>query len=70
MVQKIWKQILENTEVRQNLSKLREVIKDNGNKEKCRRHHYRACRKTRYHDSTGIAENYYRRPSGYPKSRS
>lgn len=37
MVQKIWEQILENVEVRQNLSKLREVIKDKGNREKCRK---------------------------------
>ena len=37
MVQKIWEQILANVEVRQNLSKLRETIKDKGNKEKCRK---------------------------------
>ena len=37
MVQKIWNQILENIDTRQNLSKLREVIKDNKNKEICGR---------------------------------
>ncbi len=37
MVQKIWNQILENVEVRQNLSKLREKIKDNKNRELCKR---------------------------------
>lgn len=37
MVQKIWEQILGNIEVRQNLSKLREAIKDNKNKEICKR---------------------------------
>ena len=37
MVQKIWKQILENVEVRQNLSKLREIIKEKENREKCRK---------------------------------
>ena len=37
MVQKIWKQILENVDVRQNLSKLRELIKDSKNKEDCKR---------------------------------
>lgn len=37
MVQKIWNQILENADVRQNLSKLRECIKDNKNKENCKK---------------------------------
>ena len=37
MVQKIWNQILERNDTRQNLSKLREVIKDNKNKEACKR---------------------------------
>ncbi|MBR4982369.1 MAG: methyltransferase [Lachnospiraceae bacterium] len=37
MVQKIWNQILENVDVRQNLSKLRESIKDNKNKEACKK---------------------------------
>ena len=37
MVQKIWNQILEGVEVRQNLSKLRECIKDNKNKENCKK---------------------------------
>ena len=37
MVQKIWNQILENTDVRQNLSKLRELIKDYKNKEICKK---------------------------------
>ena len=37
MVQKIWNQILEKKEIRQNLSKLRELIKDNKNKETCRK---------------------------------
>ena len=32
MIQKIWNQILENTDTRQNLSKLRENIKDYKNK--------------------------------------
>ena len=37
MVQKIWGQILTNAEVRQNLSKLRETIKDKVNREKCKK---------------------------------
>ena len=37
MVQKIWNQILENIDTRQNLSKLRECIKDNKNKEACKK---------------------------------
>ena len=37
MVQKIWNQILENVDTRQNLSKLREVIKEKNNKEVCRK---------------------------------
>lgn len=37
MVQKIWNQILENKDTRQNLSKLREIIKDSKNREKCRK---------------------------------
>ena len=37
MVQKIWNQILENKDIRQNLSKLREVIKENKNREICRK---------------------------------
>lgn len=37
MVQKIWNQILENVDTRQNLSKLREIIKDNKNKEVCKK---------------------------------
>lgn len=37
MVQKIWNQILEKEEVRQNLSKLRELIKENKNKEICKK---------------------------------
>ena len=35
MVQKIWDQILDNKDTRQNLSKLREVIKDSKNREIC-----------------------------------
>ena len=37
MIQKIWNRILEKEEVRQNLSKLRELIKEQGNKEKCKK---------------------------------
>ena len=37
MIQKIWNRILEGEDVRQNLSKLREVVKDNNNKEVCRK---------------------------------
>ncbi len=37
MVQKIWNQILENIDVRQNLSKLRELIKESKNKEDCKK---------------------------------
>ena len=37
MIQKIWNQILENTDTRQNLSKLRENIKEHKNKEICRK---------------------------------
>lgn len=37
MIQKIWNQILENTDTRQNISKLRENIKDHKNKEICRK---------------------------------
>ena len=37
MIQKIWNQILDNVDTRQNLSKLREVIKDNKNKEVCKK---------------------------------
>lgn len=37
MIQKIWNEILEGVEVRQNLSKLRECIKDNKNKENCKK---------------------------------
>lgn len=37
MIQKIWNQILGNTDTRQNLSKLRENIKDHKNKEICRK---------------------------------
>lgn len=37
MIQKIWNAILEKEDVRQNLSKLREVIKDSKNKELCKR---------------------------------
>lgn len=36
MVQKIWNQILKKEKVRQNLSKLRELIKENNNKEICK----------------------------------
>ena len=35
MVQKIWNKILEKENVRQNLSKLRELIKDSKNKTAC-----------------------------------
>ena len=37
MVQKIWEKILKKEEVRQNLSKLRELVKEQNNKEKCRK---------------------------------
>ena len=37
MVQKIWNKILEKDEVRQNLSKLRELVKDNKNREVCKK---------------------------------
>lgn len=37
MVQKIWSRILEGVDTRQNLSKLRELVKDNNNKEVCRK---------------------------------
>lgn len=37
MVQKIWKQILAKEDVRQNLSKLRELIKEKKNKEECKK---------------------------------
>lgn len=37
MVQKIWNQVLENIDTRQNLSKLREAVKDNKNKEICKK---------------------------------
>lgn len=37
MVQKIWEEILDKKEVRQNLSKLRELIKDNKNKMICKK---------------------------------
>ena len=37
MIQKIWNQILEKKDIRQNLSKLREVIKENKNKEICKK---------------------------------
>ena len=37
MVQKIWNKILAKEEVRQNLSKLREIIKEEKNKEICKR---------------------------------
>ena len=37
MIQKIWNRILEGEDVRQNLSKLREVVKDNKCKEICRK---------------------------------
>ena len=37
MVQKIWSQILENVDTRQNLSKLREIIKDNRKREICQK---------------------------------
>ena len=37
MIQKIWNQIVENVEVRQNLSKLRELVKDRENREICKR---------------------------------
>ena len=37
MVQKIWNKILEKEEVRQNLSKLREIIKDGKNREICKK---------------------------------
>lgn len=37
MIQKIWDRIQENTEVRQNLSKLRELIKDKKNREVCKK---------------------------------
>ena len=36
MVQKIWDEILKNKEVRQNLSRLREIIKDRSNKQECK----------------------------------
>ena len=37
MVRKIWEQILEKKDVRQNLSKLRELVKDESKKEDCRK---------------------------------
>ena len=37
MVQKIWNQILEKKDVRQNLSKLRELVKEQKNKEICKK---------------------------------
>ena len=37
MVQKIWNKILENENVRQNLSKLRELVKEQKNKEECKK---------------------------------
>ena len=37
MIQKIWNKILEKEDVRQNVSKLREVIKDGKNKEACKK---------------------------------
>ena len=37
MVQKIWNRILEREDVRQNLSKLREVVKDDKQRENCRK---------------------------------
>jgi len=37
MIQKIWNKILEKEDVRQNVSKLREVIKDGKNKEVCKK---------------------------------
>ena len=37
MIQKIWNKILENENVRQNLSKLRELVKEQKNKEECKK---------------------------------